>query len=96
MNLEITGKLIQKYDTVNVSQSFKKREFVIETSEIVNGNNYTSYAKFQLTNKNVDKIDPHRIGDNVKVSFNVKGNKWEKDGKVQYMTNLEAWRVDKV
>jgi hypothetical protein len=30
----------------------------------------------------------------VKVSFNIKGNRWEKDGKVNYITNLDAWRIE--
>jgi uncharacterized protein DUF3127 len=30
----------------------------------------------------------------LKVSFNIKGRKWEKDGKVAYFTNLEAWRIE--
>ena len=28
--------------------------------------------------------------------FNIKGTKWEKDGKVSYFTNLDAWRVEAV
>ena len=30
----------------------------------------------------------------MKVSFNIKGNKWERDGKVNYITNLDAWRME--
>ena len=36
------------------------------------------------------------MGEPVKVSFNVRGRKWEKDGKVNYFSNLEAWRLEKV
>ena len=32
----------------------------------------------------------------MKVSFNLRGRKWEKDGQVSYFTNLEAWRVENV
>ena len=28
--------------------------------------------------------------------FNIKGSKWEKDGKVNYITNLDAWRIEQV
>lgn len=37
MNLEITGKLVEKYDTQTVNDRFRKREFVIEVTEEVNG-----------------------------------------------------------
>ena len=27
--------------------------------------------------------------------FNLKGNKWEHDGKINYFTNLDAWKNEK-
>ena len=32
----------------------------------------------------------------IKVSFNIKGNKWEKDGKISYFNNLDAWKFEKL
>jgi len=94
MSLQITGKLIEKYPVQQVSEKFKKREFVIEISEDVNGQTYTNPAKFQCVQNKCDIIDRFNIGDSVTVSFNVKGNKWERDGKVNYITNLDAWRIE--
>lgn len=94
MSLEVTGKLIVKFDTQQVSEKFKKREFVIELAEEINGNIYTNYAKMQLVQNKCDIIDRFNVGDQVKISFNIKGNKWERDGKVNYITNLDAWRVE--
>jgi uncharacterized protein DUF3127 len=94
MSLEVTGKLLVKYDTQQVSEKFKKREFVIELAEEINGNIYTNFAKMQLVQNKCDIIDRFKEGETVKVSFNIKGNKWERDGKVNYITNLDAWRVE--
>mgnify|MGYP003327119064 CR=1 FL=1 len=94
MSLEVTGKLIAKYDVQQVSEKFKKREFVIELAEEINGNVYTNFAKMQLVQNKCDIIDRYNEGDQVKVSFNIKGNRWERDGKVNYITNLDAWRVE--
>ena len=94
MSLELTGKLLLKYDTMQVSEKFKKREFVLELAEEINGNIYTNYAKMQLVQTKTDIIDRFNVGDMVKVSFNVKGTKYEKDGKVNYFSNLDAWRVE--
>lgn len=94
MSLEITGKLLVKQDTQHVSDRFKKREFVLELSDEINGNVYTNYAKMQLVQNKCEILDRFNEGDNVKVSFNVKGNKWERDGKVNYITNLDAWRIE--
>ncbi len=94
MSLEVTGKLLVKYDTQQVSEKFKKREFVLELAEEINGNIYTNFAKMQLVQNKCDIIDRFKEGEQVRVSFNIKGNKWERDGKVNYITNLDAWRVE--
>src|SRR5271156_1850425 len=94
MSLEVTGKLLAKYETQQVSEKFKKREFVLELAEEINGNIYTNFAKMQLVQNKCDIIDRFKEGELVKVSFNIKGNRWERDGKVNYITNLDAWRVE--
>lgn len=94
MSLEVTGKLTVKYDTQQVSDKFKKREFVMELAEEINGNTYTNFAKMQLVQNKCEILDRFNEGDNIKVSFNIKGNKWERDGKVNYITNLDAWRIE--
>src|SRR5437763_648642 len=94
MSLEVTGKLHVKYGAQQVSERFKKREFVLELAEEINGNVYTNYAKMQLVQNKCDILDKFNEGDMVKVSFNIKGNKWEKDGKVNFITNLDAWRIE--
>lgn len=94
MSLEVTGKLAVKYDTQQVKESFRKREFVMELSDEINGNVYTNYAKLQLVQAKCDILDRFNVGDPIKVSFNLKGNRWEKDGKVNYITNLDAWKIE--
>ena len=92
--MELTGILIVKNDTNQVSDKFKKREFVIERTEIVGQKEFTDYIKFELKQDKCSLIDSVNCGDNIKVQFNVRGNKWEKDGKVMFFTNLEAWKIE--
>ncbi len=96
MSLEVTGKLLVKYDAQQVSEKFKKREFVLELAEEINGNIYTNFAKLQLVQNKCDIIDRFNTGDVVKVSFNIKGNSYvdKKDGQTKYITTLDAWRVE--
>lgn len=94
MSFEITGKLVVKYNTVQRSESFKTREFVIEKSDDINGRVITNYIKFQSVQDRTSIIDRHNEGEMVKVYFNIKGTRWEKDGKVNYITNLDAWRME--
>jgi hypothetical protein len=94
MSYELTGKLVAKFDTVQRTESFKTREFVVEKSDDINGRTIVNYVKFQCVQDKTGIVDRVNIGDNVKVYFNVKGSKWEKDGKTNYITNLDAWRLE--
>lgn len=96
MSFEITGKLVAKYDIVQRTETFKTREFVIEKSEDVNGRTITNYIKFQCVQDRTSMPDKFNIGDEVKISFNIKGTKWVKDGRENYITNLDAWRMEYV
>jgi len=94
MSFEITGKLIAKFDTVQRSESFKTREFVIEKTDDINGRSFTNYIKFQCVQDKTSMPDRFNIGEEVKVQFNIKGSKWEKEGRTNYITNLDAWRME--
>jgi len=94
MSYEITGKLVAKFDTVQRTETFKTREFVIEKSEDIGGRTITNYVKFQCVQDKTAMPDRFTIGDDVKVMFNIKGTKWVKDGKENYITNLDAWRME--
>ncbi|MDP4291628.1 MAG: DUF3127 domain-containing protein [Bacteroidota bacterium] len=96
MSFELNGRLYEKYDTVSVSDKFRKREFVVEKTESTNAGEFTELIKFQLTQDRCDSLDRFNLNEEVKVSFNIRGRKWEKDGRVSYFTNLEAWRIEKV
>ncbi|MCX6298653.1 MAG: DUF3127 domain-containing protein [Bacteroidetes bacterium] len=96
MSYEITGKLIARFDIVQRTETFKTREFVIEKTEDINGRTITNYAKFQCVQDKTAMVDRFNIGDEVKVQFNIKGTKWMKDGKENYITNLDAWRMETV
>ena len=96
MSYELTGKLIAKYDTVQRTETFKTREFAIEKTDDIGGRTIVNYAKFQAVQDKTEIIDKINIGDTVKVYFNIKGSKWEKDGKTNYITNLDAWRIEQI
>lgn len=95
MALEVSGRLIEVQPTQQIKENFSKREFVIEITQQTNtGMTFTNYASFQLVNNACSMIDRFQVGQEVRVSFDIRGNRWEKDGQVRYITNLNAWRVD--
>lgn len=96
MSLEVTGRLHAKFPTQQIKDNFSKREFVLElTDESPTGMVFTNYASFQLVNQSCSVIDQFQEGEMLKVNFNIRGNRWERDGQVKYITNLNAWRVEK-
>ncbi len=96
MSYELTGKLLIKFDTTQRTESFKTREFVVEKSEDINGKLITNYIKFQCVQDRTTIIDRVNVGDEIKVHFNIRGSKWEKDGRVSYFNNLDAWRIEQI
>jgi hypothetical protein len=96
MSYELTGKLVIKYDEMQKSATFKTREFVVEKTDDIGGRTVTNYAKFQCVQDKTSIVDKVNVGDEIKVHFNIRGTKWEKEGKVSYFTNLDAWRIEQI
>ena len=96
MSYELSGKLVAKYDTVQKTETFKTREFAVEKTDKIGERTVTNYVKFQLTQDKTSLLDRINVGDEIKVLFNIRGSKWERDGKVNYITNLDAWRIEQV
>jgi hypothetical protein len=96
MAFEITGKVIDIAPVIQVSDKFKKREFVIEKKETGGSAVFIDYVKFQLLQDRCDLINESYMNEEVKVTFNIKGNRWERDGKVNYFTNLDAWKIERM
>jgi len=96
MSFELAGKLIEKFDVIQVSDTFRKREFVLEKTENQGGMEFTDHIKFQLTQDRCSLLDKLNLQDEIRVNFNIRGRRWVKDDKVSYFTNLEAWRIEKI
>lgn len=96
MSYELTGKLVAKYDIVQRTETFKTREFAVEKSDEIGGRTILNYVKFQCVQDKTTIVDRVNVGDDIKVYFNIKGSKWEKDGRTNYITNLDAWRIEQI
>ena len=91
MSYEITGFLHHAEPTKQLSEKFKKREFVLEVQD----GNYTQFPKMQLIQKNCELLDNVNIKDEITVSFNVQGKPYtNKENVTLYFTNLTAWKIE--
>lgn len=96
MALEIIGILHSVSATQQITDTFSKRDFVLDLTETAaNGQVYTNYAQMQMTNQGCGALDNFNIGEQVKVTFNIKGSRVDKDGQVRYFNNLNAFRIER-
>jgi len=86
MAFEVEGKLHRVFPTEQKSANFAAREFVLEIPD----GNYPQLIKFQAVQDRCGILDNFNEGDQVRVSFDLRGREW--NGK--YMTNLNAWRME--
>jgi hypothetical protein len=84
MSLEIKGKIKLINPTETFGSGFTKREFVITTAE-----QYPQDVKFEVVKDKCSKLDSYRVGQEVAVQFNVRGNEY--NGK--YYVSLQAWTI---
>ncbi|MEM7374172.1 MAG: DUF3127 domain-containing protein [Bacteroidota bacterium] len=92
--MTIQGKLHVKFDTQQVSERFRKREFVIE---YVENPMYPQYLLFQLVQDKCELIDAYEVGSMLEVDFNLRGRSWTSpQNETRYFNSLEAWRLSPV
>lgn len=90
---KLTGTVKVINDTVQVTEKFSKREFVVTESSSM----YPQDILFQLTQDKCNLIDGVAVNDQIEVSFNIRGREWvSPQGETKYFNSLDAWRVEKM
>ena len=89
--MQIKAKMLEIFEIQQVTNTFKKREFVVEYAE---NPQYPEFLKFELIQDKCDILDAFSIGQEVEVHFNLKGRKWTNPkGEIVYFNTLQAWRI---
>lgn len=90
---KLTGTLKVIKDTVQVTDKFSKREFVVSDTSSM----YPQDILFQSVQDKCSMLDGFQENDQVEVSFNLRGREWTSpQGEVKYFNTLDAWRIEKV
>lgn len=88
--MEITGTIKVKGETAQVSEKFKKRDFVITTE-----GEYPQHISLQLAQDKCGLIEKYKEGDEIKCHINLRGREWvDKDGKVKYFNTIDCWKIE--
>ena len=69
--MEVLEKVKLINPTQEVSASFKKRELVVTTDE-----QYPQHILIEFAQDKCDILDNYQVGQNVKVSINLRGREW--------------------
>jgi hypothetical protein len=89
--MEVIGIIKVISETLRVSEKFQKREFVITTDSTTP---YPQHVSFQLVQDKVELINNYKVGDEIKIQFNLRGREWNGPQGVKYFNTLEAWRIE--
>lgn len=82
---EASGKIKVINDTQSFASGFSKREFVVTTAH----DKYPQDLKFEVVKDRCSLLDNLKVGQDVQVSFDIRGNEF--NGK--YYVNLSCWKI---
>lgn len=91
--MELKGKVHEVGTTQQVSDKFTKRNLIIEYAE---NPTYPEYIQFEAQQDKTALLDGLKEGDEVEVSFNLRGRPWtNKEGVTSYFNSLIIWKLSK-
>ena len=89
--MEIKGIIKKISETVQISDRFRKREFVVEYA---NNPDYPQPLQFELVQDRCELLDSFQEGQEVEVHFDLRGREWTSpQGQVKYFNSLQAWKL---
>lgn len=88
--IKLTGEIYHIGQIEQVSEKFKKRDFVIKTVE-----QYPQFVLLQVVNDRVNLLDNLRFNDAVDCFINIRGREWtdKNTGAKKFFNTLEAWSI---
>lgn len=91
--MEVLGKVRVIEPTKEVGgNGFRKRELVVTTEE-----QYPQHILISFVQDKCDLLNSYQVGDQVKVSINLRGREWiNPQGEAKYFNDIQGWRIEKV
>lgn len=91
--MEITGTIKLIKEEQQVSEKFRKKEFVITD----NSSKYPQHILLQLAQDKCGLLDNCNIGDEIKAHFNLRGRGWTNpQGEEKWFTTLDVWKLETI
>ncbi|WP_298477292.1 DUF3127 domain-containing protein [uncultured Maribacter sp.] len=89
--MEVQGKIKLIGETATFGNNgFRKRELVVTTDE-----QYPQSIMIEFVQDKCDLLNNHAVGQDVKVSINLRGREWTNpQGEVKYFNSIQGWRLE--
>ena len=89
--MEVQGSIKVIGEVQEISATFKKRELVVSTDE-----QYPQTLSIEFIQDKTDLLNKFEIGQNVKVSINLRGREWEnpQTKEIKYFNSIQGWRIE--
>lgn len=88
--MEVEGVVTLVQETTVVSEKFKKRGIVVETTD-----QYPQKILIEFQQDKVSLLDGINFQDLVKVHINLRGREWTSpQGEVRYFNTIVGWKID--
>ena len=91
--MEVQGKIKMIGETQTFGgNGFRKREVVVTTEE-----QYPQHIMVEFVQDKTDLLNSYQVGQNVKVSINLRGREWvNPQGETKYFNSIQGWRIENV
>ena len=91
--MEVQGKIKMIDDTKTYGNNgFRKREMVVTTEE-----QYPQQIMIEFVQDKTDLLNNFKVGQNVKVSINLRGREWTNpQGETKYFNSIQGWRIENI
>lgn len=91
--MEVQGKIKMIGETQTFgTNGFRKREIVVTTEE-----QYPQHIMVEFVQDKTDLLNNYKVGQNVKISINLRGREWENpQGELKYFNSIQGWRIEGV
>jgi len=90
--MEVVGKIKVIGETLQVTDSYKKRDLVVTTDE-----QYPQHISIEFAQDKTSLLDNRLVGEEVKVSINLGGREWvNPQGETKYFNSVKGWRIEKL
>ena len=89
--MEVLGKIKVLGDIKTYGDNgFRKREVVLTTQE-----QYPQHLLIEFIQDRCELLDSFNVGENVKISINLRGREWENpEGEIKYFNSIHGWRIE--